>query len=153
MSDPFETETMAELCAKQGQIGEALAIYRRLVAAATDAATRARHGERLAALEMRTQAPTLTMMPAAAPAEPTLALERRGDALTLRWALPDGTAAPALQVLLVTRGAKGVETETRTLRLTSTRGATVVDAHGVVTVRAAVGRLDGDRFIPLALTS
>ena len=33
----FDTETMAELCVKQGLAGEALAIYRRLADATTDA--------------------------------------------------------------------------------------------------------------------
>jgi len=47
--DLFGTETMAELCARQGQLGRAVAIYRRLIAdhASAPAAWR----QRLAALE------------------------------------------------------------------------------------------------------
>jgi hypothetical protein len=144
----FETETMAELCAKQGQIAEALAIYRRLVTSAPDAATRARRAARLAALEAPTNAPTVTM-PAVTSA-PWLVLERNGDALTFRWSLPDGTETPALQVLILLRGADAIEKDVRTLRLDATRGTTTLQAPRVISVRAAAGRLEGTRFVPIA---
>jgi len=47
--DLFGTETMAELCARQGQTGRAVAIYRRLIAGNPDAPAGWR--QRLAALE------------------------------------------------------------------------------------------------------
>jgi septum site-determining protein MinC len=47
--DLFGTETMAELCARQGQVGRAVAIYRRLIA--TSASPPPAWGQRLAALE------------------------------------------------------------------------------------------------------
>jgi septum site-determining protein MinC len=47
--DLFGTETMAELCARQGQTGRAVAIYRRLIASNPDAPAGWR--QRLAALE------------------------------------------------------------------------------------------------------
>jgi septum site-determining protein MinC len=47
--DLFGTETMAELCARQGQLGRAVAIYRRLIAASASAPPAWR--QRLAALE------------------------------------------------------------------------------------------------------
>jgi septum site-determining protein MinC len=47
--DLFGTETMAELCARQGQTGRAVAIYRRLIAGSADAPAAWR--QRLAALE------------------------------------------------------------------------------------------------------
>ncbi|HXU79805.1 MAG TPA: septum site-determining protein MinC [Polyangia bacterium] len=47
--DLFGTETMAELCARQGQAGRAAAIYRRLIAASANAPAAWR--QRLAALE------------------------------------------------------------------------------------------------------
>jgi hypothetical protein len=144
----FETETMAELCIKQGLMGEALAIYRRLVEDAPDDATRARRAARLAALEAQTVAPTLTM-PAASSA-PSLSVEQRGAALTFSWALPATTSGPALQLLLVRRGEAGIETETRTLRLDSPHGTMTLDARGLVSVRAAVGRVDGEKFVPMA---
>jgi hypothetical protein len=147
----FETETMAELCARQGQIAEALAIYRRLVADAQDAGTRARREGRLAELLARTTAPTLTMPAAARADEPFVAVERRGDALTFSWALPADAESPALQVFLARRGPKGVETETRTVRLGAARGSTTLEAPDLVSLRAAVGRLDGERFVPIAL--
>src|SRR5882672_9735961 len=110
----FETETMAELCVKQGLITEALAIYRRLVAGAPEEATRERRATRLAALErMASTAAREKAVPAPAePADgPTLRLERRGDALTFTWELPAETRGPALQLLLMRRGAEGVVTE------------------------------------------
>jgi septum site-determining protein MinC len=47
--DLFGTETMAELCARQGQTGRAVAIYRRLIAGNSEAPAAWR--QRLAALE------------------------------------------------------------------------------------------------------
>lgn len=49
-SDLFATETMAELCARQGHTADAIAIYRRLVAAADDDARRDRLQKRLETL-------------------------------------------------------------------------------------------------------
>jgi hypothetical protein len=149
----FETETMAELCAKQGQIADALAIYRRLVEAAPDAASRGRRLTRVAELEARTTAPTLTMTavaPDPKPDEPSLRVERRGDRLTFTWALPPGTDSPALQIFLARRGADGVETETRTVPLDAPRGTTRLEVPALASVRAAVGRLEGGRFVPMA---
>ncbi|MDB4982415.1 MAG: hypothetical protein JWM82_3167 [Myxococcales bacterium] len=144
----FETETMAELCAKQGQMADALAIYRRLVTSAPDAATRARRLARLAELEAPTNAPTITM--AAVTSAPWLVLERRGDALTFRFSLPNDTEAPTLQVLVLRRGDAGVEREVRTVRLDGPRGAMTLEAPRLISVRAAAGRLEGTRFVPIA---
>ena len=47
----YETETMAELCARQGRLGEAIAIYRRLLDDKIDDATRSRARARLRTLE------------------------------------------------------------------------------------------------------
>ena len=49
----FETETMAELCLKQGLVRDALVIYRRLLASAHDEETRVRRAQRIAELEQR----------------------------------------------------------------------------------------------------
>jgi hypothetical protein len=87
-----------------------------------------------------------------APGAPSLALERRGDALVFTWVLPDETTAPALQLLLVylvQRGEDGVVTETRTLPLSATRGTTTIAVPGLHSVRAAAGWLDGERFVPV----
>ena len=144
----FETETMAELCVKQGLVEEALAMYERLVARAPDVATRARREARARELASRLGAPAPTPDGSVGDA-PTLALERRGDALVFTWALPPATAAPALQLLLMRGGPDGVETEARTLPLAATRGTTTVDAPALLALRAAAGWLDGARFVPL----
>jgi hypothetical protein len=155
----FETETMAELCVKQGLVSEALAIYRRLVDAAADGETQARRASRLAELERvaagaaRRRAEPVAPSPTTAPAEATLTLERQGDQLTFTWAVPPDTAAPALQVLLLVRGPEGVEAQTRTLPLEQTAGTATLRAAGLHSARAAVGRLDGERFVPLARIS
>jgi septum site-determining protein MinC len=47
----FGTETMAELCARQGRLDDALTIYRRLCAGAADEERHARWSARLRALE------------------------------------------------------------------------------------------------------
>jgi len=151
----FETETMAELCVKQGLVTEALAIYRRLVDGAPDEATRGRHAARLAALERIARDAARTRQgqaaaPPEAPGAPALTVERRADALHFAWRLPPETRDPALQVLLLRRGPEGIETESRTLRLDGARGTTRVDAPGLHAVHAAVGWLDGARFVPLA---
>lgn len=152
----FETETMAELCVKQGLVTEALAIYRRLVAAADDAAARERLTARLGAVERmagsaaRSRSATPATPEPAGAGEPTLTLERRDETLTFRWALPAGTRAPALQVLLLTRGAEGVEAETRTLPLEAATGTLTLVVPALHSVRGAIGCLDGPRFVPLA---
>jgi hypothetical protein len=151
----FETETMAELCVKQGLVTEALAIYRRLVDAARDDATRGRRAARLAELERIARDVARARegtgpAPAAAPGAPALTVERRADAVRLAWSVPPQTANPALQLLLVRRGPEGIETESRTVRLDGASGVTTVEAPGLHAVHAAVGWLDGARFVPLA---
>jgi len=149
----FETETMAELCVKQGLVSEALTIYRRLVADAPDASTGARRAARLGELERiakgavaaRAERPAAAALPGA----PALTVERSGDTLVFSWSLPVETQSPALQLLLVRRGAEGIETETRTVRLDAVRGTTRVEVPALHSVRAAAGWLDGARFVPL----
>jgi hypothetical protein len=154
----FETETMAELCIKQGLVSEALAIYRRLVAEAPDDVTRARRAGRLGELERisrgavaarATPARTTTPPPLAQGQSHALVLEQRGDALHLTWNLPPGTPSPALQLLLLRRGANGIEAEPRTLPLETPSGAATIDASNLHSVHAAAGWLDGSRFVPL----
>jgi hypothetical protein len=150
----FETETMAELCIKQGLQAEGFEIYRRLVRDAPDELTRARRQRRLAELER-------ILGPAAAPAAtktheppaPALELRPRGEEIEVAWSLPAETRAPALQLLFVRRTPEGVETEARTLKLAGPQGRTVLPAPGLHSVRAAAGRLEGERFVPLARAS
>jgi len=53
----FATETMAELCARQGRAADAVAIYRRLLGGAVDDERRSRWAARLAVLEQAAAAP------------------------------------------------------------------------------------------------
>ena len=62
----FATETMAELCARQGRTGDAVAIYRRLLGGAIDEERRARWTARLAVLEQA----AVARPPAAVEGEP-----------------------------------------------------------------------------------
>jgi hypothetical protein len=152
MTTVFETETMAELCVKQGLVSEALTIYRRLVAGAPDDETRARRANRLSALERIAQG-VVDARGAAAPVDggaSTVTLDRRGDALRFSWSLPAETVSPALQVLLVRRGPEGIEAETRTIPLDGPTGSTTLVVPNLYSLRAAAGWLDGARFVPRA---
>jgi hypothetical protein len=154
----FETETMAELCIKQGLVSEALAIYRRLVDDAPDDVTRARRANRLgelqrisrgAAAARATPARAATPPPLAQGQDRALVLEQRGDTLHLTWNLPPETQSPALQLLLLRRGANGIEPEPRTLPLETPSGTATIAATNLHSVHAAAGWLDGSRFVPL----
>ena len=148
----FETETMAELYLKQGQTDEALAIFRRLVSLAADEVTRARRLRRLAELERafgRAPAAGAPADEAEGGGDPALRARRMGEELVLEWTLPAATSTPALQLLLLRRTPRGIETEARTLRLDAVSGRAAVPAAGLHSLRAAVGRMDGDRFVPL----
>ncbi|HET6283934.1 MAG TPA: hypothetical protein VFH73_23465 [Polyangia bacterium] len=163
----FETETMAELCVGQGLLDQAIAIYRRLVAEAPDEITGSRRRRRLVELERKTAnapekapAPDKAPAPAAklAPPAPTASelpvpgiqtsWDRRHT--IVKWRLPEGTDAPALELLLVMKTAAGIITERRTLRLDSCEGRMALPVPDLHSVRAAAGRMEGDRFVPMA---
>lgn len=65
------------------------------------------------------------------------------------WRLPPETEAPALELLLVLRTAAGILTERRTLRLDRAEGRMALPVPDLYSVRAAAGRMDGERFVPL----
>src|SRR5438876_6864536 len=121
----FETETMAELCIKQGLVREALAIYRRLLAAAADTRTRERRARRIAELDRQAAASlpiarrpaAVTAVASFAPPAAAIQALRDGDgrAVTLEWRLPDDVRAPALQILVLRRQPDGIATERRTV--------------------------------------
>ena len=173
--NPFETETMAELCLRQGHRGEGLAIYRRLVASAADPPTRHRLGTRLASLEAD---PRVGTMPAPSPpapkprekisektkekarerpggpspllTEPGLRASAAGDELTIDWRLPASTSLPReLHLLLVVKTNAGVVTETRALPLGAEAGRVALRVPGLHSVRAAAGYRREDRFVPV----
>lgn len=152
--NPFETETMAELCLRQGHRDEALAIYARLMSRASDPTTRYRLEERILAIET---APSeqKAVRPNATPSVPSLPApgirsHLSDDVAIVEWNLPAGTAGPTLQLLLVSRTPSGVTTESRSVPLNANTGRLVLSVPGLHSVRAAAGSVTGDRFVPLA---
>ncbi len=141
----FDTETMAELCVKQGLPGEAVAIYRRLAAATNDADKRKLYEARIGALAHPADEPSdVTPMET-----PELRVERRGDQVDIEWRLPAGVIGPALQMLILRRTPDGIAAEPRTVPLTSTEGRTTVDVPALHSLRVAAGRMHDGRFIPI----
>jgi hypothetical protein len=150
----FDTETMAELCVKQGIIAEAIAIYRRLLADA-QGEVHDRYLARLRALEggVGQGSPSEPLIPTPSPDVPALRVARRGDEVEIEWQLPPAVLAPALQVLLLSRTREGIATEPRTIPVSAARGHTILVGRNLYAVRAAAGRLEGNTFVPLARTS
>ena len=150
--NPFETETMAELCLRQGHRQEALGIYRRLLARITDEAARARMNGRIVALEATAEVPRDDRRSAADPplSVPGVRTRTDGNELTLEWRLPPGTRAPVVELLLVKRGPSGVETETRSLAVDGNAGRLVLTVSGLHLARAAAGTQGAAGFVPLA---
>ena len=98
----FDTETMAELCVRQGLIDQAIGIFRRLAEGADDAGVRLRYETRIS---------DLSQDPALAPIEiPGLRVTEKDDAVEIEWRLAPETPTPTLQVLLMRRGPDGIET-------------------------------------------
>jgi hypothetical protein len=150
----FETETMAELCAKQGRLAEALAILRRLIDEAPASPARERWQRRARDLERRLAVPDAAAAPADVPIPeaPGVSVAAAEDAATVAWALPPGTPGAALEIVLIQRGPAGVETTRRLVPLAEPAGRLAVPAPGLHSALAAVGRHDGERFVPLART-
>lgn len=140
--NPFETETMAELCLRQGHRTEALEIYRRLLARAGDATGRRRLTERVAAMESHGDPAALEI--------PGVRARWSDRELTIEWRLPEETQEPALEVLLVKTGPAGVETETRELVLDDTSGLLTLGTRDLHSARVAAGRRGPRGFVPLA---
>ena len=165
--NPFETETMAELCVRQGHRDEALAIYRRLLGRAAVGAARERLGARVALLESELARAagenpppakgeaagdegSARRLPAALPLAPGLRATMAGVQLTIDWRLPVAEPRPReLEVLIVLRTPTGVTTETRSLRLDVDTGRLELHVEGLHSARAAAGYRRDDRFIPL----
>jgi len=137
----FDTETMAELCARQGLTDQAIGILRRLAEVADDPSIRLRYETRIS---------ELARDPSLAPMEvPGLrVIEREGD-VEIEWRLPADVPSPTLQVLLLRRGPQGIETEPRTLPLGATHGRTNFAVQNLCGVRAAAGRVGEGGFVPL----
>jgi hypothetical protein len=149
----YETETMAELCARQGRPTEAIAIYRRLCDTHPGSDRRGRWNERLRALERqwgRAAGEEIAPADIPLPAAPGVRVAANDDGVTVAWALPPGTPEPVLELLLIQKTATGIETRKRALPLTAASGRVAFTAPLLHTALAAVGRREGDRFVPLA---
>ncbi|HLK93860.1 MAG TPA: hypothetical protein VKZ18_28465 [Polyangia bacterium] len=137
----FDTETMAELCVRQGLTDQAIGIFRRLAEVAGDQGSRLRYETRIAELGHGS---------ARAPIEtPGLRVVEREAAVEIEWRLPADVPSPTLQVLLLRRGPDGIETEPRTVALAAAQGQTNLAAPNLCGVRAAAGRLVDGSFVPL----
>jgi hypothetical protein len=137
----FDTETMAELCVRQGLVDQAITIYQRMATTADDSHLRRRYQERIVALEQR---------PDFAPLEtPGLRIHAGQGEVQVEWRLPPDTTAAALQLLLLRRTPRGIEAETRTIAVASPHGRTAVVTSDLHSVRAAAGRIVGDLFVPI----
>ncbi len=165
--NPFETETMADLCLRQGHRDEALAIYRRLAMRAVDSPLRVRLHQRIAEVEgaaassLGTDAPPSSAAGASAGVEgkagpesplpsPGLRARAAGEALTVEWRLPAGTSVPTMELLLLVRTPTGVAAERRSLPLDGAAGRMVLEVPGLHSARAAAGFVSDGRFVPLA---
>jgi septum site-determining protein MinC len=128
--DLFGTETMAELCARQGQVQQAVAIYRRLIASCADAPAAWR--QRMAALQKVTPAAAPPAVPKEArrPA-PAVAPQAYRPALVVRQPVRSGQVVHAEKGDLVVLGA------------VNPGGQVVADGHvhvyGVLRGRAVAG--------------
>jgi hypothetical protein len=152
-NDIFETETMAELCARQGRLGEAIQIFRHLIEVAPASPARGRWATRLSELETRWRpGGDAEVVPAAVPipAAPGVAVQAADDVVTVAWSLPPGTPAPALEIFYVQKTPAGVETGKRQVALEEPAGRLALAVPGLHSALAAVGRRVEERFVPLA---
>ena len=157
----YETETMAELCAKQGMPAEAVAIYKRLLGEkGKPPGDRKRWKKRVTELAQTTAPPRPT--PAQGlptnlppPTPPGIRTVCTQDQVTVAWALPPGLVFPALELFFVCRTSKGIRTEKTTRKLTPhgaepTIGQETFEVDGLVNALAAAGEMVGGRFVALA---
>jgi len=148
--DVFDTETMAELCVKQGLTGEAVAIYRRLAEATGDLDKRRLYHARIGALGHEAPAAPSDDTPMEMPG---LRVDRRGDDVEIDWRLPADVGAPALQMLLLRRTPDGIAAEPRTVPLSATEGRTALAVPALHSLRVAAGRLRDGHFVPIVRTA
>jgi hypothetical protein len=149
----YETETMAELCARQGRFGEAIDIYRRLSDVVTDVTLQARFRRRLTTLEARWRPPGAQEAPPAdvpIPRAPGVSVLVGEEQVTVAWSLPLESMAPALDLLLLQRTASGIETTKRTMRVNHPSGRIGLLAPALHSAAAAAGNLIEGRFVALA---
>ncbi len=152
----FETETMAELCASQGRLQEAIAIYRRLVDGHPESERCPDWNGRLSALEQsggHTAGAAIEPEPVPLPGRPGVAVQAHEDSVTVAWALPAHTPDPGLELLLIQKTPTGVEATRRSLRLPTCEGRLAYAVPALHSALAAVGAGEGPDFVPLARSS
>jgi hypothetical protein len=155
MEHLYETETMAELCARQGRLTEAIAIFRELAETAGDESARVRAKTRLATLEASWQPLRVAEVAPAdvpLPASPGVSVLVGEDQVTVAWALPSETSAPALDVLVLQRTPSGIDPQKKLFPLPQTSGRIGLLLPGVHSALAAAGTVRDGRFVPLART-
>jgi hypothetical protein len=157
-AEPFETETMAELCARQGRFGAAISIYRNLLQAHPRHPSAPRWNAKLAELEEAwdedSSGPTLpheVPLPGAPGVIAVTGQDAEGEsAAIVAWALPPTPSPPVLEVMLVVKGPDGIETTTRRISVTSSSGRIAISVPGLHSAIAAAGIVRGDSFVPMA---
>ena len=152
MEHLYQTETMAELCARQGRLSEAIAIFRELSETAADPDMRARARVRLGALQASWQPLRIAETPPAdlaLPPIPGISLLVGDDQVTVAWALPPETSSPALDVLVLQRTPGGIDPQKKLLPLTETSGRIGLLLPGVHSALAAAGTIREGRFVPI----
>lgn len=132
---------MAELCARQGLLDQAIDIFRRLAEISGDPSQRLRFETRISELA---QDPSVQGLET-----PGLRVRQVDGQVEVEWRLPPDLSAPALQVLFLRRGPTGVESDARSLPLPAPYGRMTFPADGLANVRAAAGRLNDGAFVPL----
>jgi len=158
--NPFETETMVDLCIRQGHVRDARAILQTLLGRTIDEATRRRLATRLATLDQsgrddRARGGRSGRGDGARRRDPELPLpgvratEADGGVM-VEWRLPPETASPAVAVLLLTRGPSGIASESRVIPVSDPAGRMKVSVAGLHSARVAAGFSAGERFVPLA---
>ena len=152
----YETETMAELCARQGRIGEAISIYRALAERGPDPATRTRAQSRLVTLESTWQPLREIEVPPAdiaLPTPPGVAVLVGEDQVTIAWAMPSDTSPLALDVLVLQRTSAGIDAQKKLLPLDTASGRLGLAVPSVHSAIAAAGTVRAGRFVALARSS
>jgi predicted trehalose synthase len=149
----YETETMAELCARQGRIGEAISIYRALAEQGSDSATRTRAQSRLTTLESTWQPLREIEVPPAdiaLPPMPGVAVLVGDDQVTIAWALPEDTSPLALDVLVLQKTSAGIDAQKKLLPLETASGRLGLAVPAVHSAIAAAGTVRAGRFVAFA---
>jgi hypothetical protein len=149
----YETETMAELCARQGRLGEAVSIYRQLLQGDVDATARKRIESRLTTLESTWQPLRENEVPPAdvpIPTAPGVTVAVGDDQVTLAWSISPDTNPLAMDLLLIQRTATGIDAQKKLLPLPSAEGRLGLALPGAHSAVAAAGTVRAGRFVPLA---